>query len=196
MKCKFAYTFLVLIVSACLGNVSAIHAANDTVSCKAHTSTAISTESFNDNRNSAQVIVLKEEREASNQHDWVFYILNIIITSSLTLLINYLNSKFEIIKMQKEPSIDRLKTIAIEGIKTEKKIYTDLKMAQEYLSFQRYEDALTLVKDTSNYLEENIMDVKPSLYTAATDIISYITSVVMKKDVRSEQHERELFETY
>jgi hypothetical protein len=67
---------------------------------------------------------IKDEREANNQHDWVFYILNILITSSLTLLINYLNSKFEIIKMQNEPSIDRLKTIAIEGIKTEKKIYS------------------------------------------------------------------------
>lgn len=147
-------------------------------------------------KQSTQIIVLKDEREANNQHDWTFYILNIIITSLLTLLINYLNSKFEIIKMQKEPSIDRLKTISIEGIKTEKKIYTDLRTAQEHLSFQRNDDALALVRTVSNYMEENKMDIKPILYTDATDIISYITSIVLRTEIRNEQRERELFDAY
>ncbi len=149
-----------------------------------------------DIKSDTQVIIFKDEREANNQHDWVFYILNIIITSSLTLLINYLNSKFEIIKMQKEPSIDRLKTIAIEGIKTEKRIYTDLKSAQEHLSYGRKDDALKSASDISNFLEENKMDVKPSLYIYATDIISYITSVAQGKDIRSELRESQLFEAY
>ena len=98
--------------------------------------------------------------------------------------------------MQKEPSIDRLKTISIEGIKTEKKIYTDLRTAQEHLSFQRNDDALNLVKTVSNYMEENKMDIKPILYTDATDIISYITSIVLGAEMRNEQRERELFDTY
>lgn len=149
-----------------------------------------------DTKTNAQIVVLKNERETNNRHDWAFYILNILITSALTLLINYLNSKFEIIKMQNEPSIDRLKTIAIEGIKTEKRIYTDLKSAQEHLSFGRKEEALKVASDTSNFLEDNKMDVKPSLYTYATDIISYITLVAQGKDIRSELTERKLFEAY
>ncbi len=171
--------------------------ANDTMPiCNIQSQNVDSLIETQDTKPSAQIIVLKDERETSNQHDWTFYILNIIITSLLTLLINYLNSKFEIIKMQKEPSIDRLKIILTEGIKIEKKIYSDLRTAQEHLSFQRDDDALAIVKIVSNYMEENKMDMKPTLYTDATDIISYITSVVLKSEIRSEQRERELFDVY
>ena len=144
-----------------------------------------------------QIIIVKETAQsADKQHDWLFYFFNIIITSILTLLMNYLNSKFEIIKLQTEPSVDRLKTIAIEGIKTEKKIYTDLKLAQEHLSYGRKQDANEVITSTSNYLEENKMDIKPALYSYATDIISYITLVVQGKETRSEQNESQLFEAY
>ena len=45
-------------------------------------------------------------------------------------------------------------------------------------------------------MEENKMDIKPILYTDATDIISYITSIVLGTEMRNEQRERELFDTY
>ena len=197
IKHKRIYLFILLIVGALWGNTSAIHAINDSSALyEAQLQDKDSIGIEKDAKYSTQVIVLKDDREANNQHDWVFYILNILITSSLTLLINYLNSKFEIVKMQNEPSIDRLKTIAIEGIKTEKKIYTDLKAAQEHLSYERKNEALKSASDVSNFLEENKMDVKPSLYTYAIDIISYITSVAQGRVVRSELKERHLFEAY
>ena len=197
MKTKYTHITKLLIIVLLLTPFTVITMASDTatvISCKQ----IQDQDSINNllDKAGTQIIVIKEEREANNQHDWVFYIMNIIITSLLTLLINYLNSRFEIIKMQKEPSINRLKTISIEGIKTEKKIYTDLKSAQEHLSYNRKEEALSMVNNVSNYLEENKMDIKTSLYTYATDIISYITSVVMGKETRSEQRERELFDIY
>lgn len=195
-KLNSKYIFILSLVHAVLFYPLVI-TANDTIPiCNAQLQNIDSLIAIQDTQQGVQIIVLKDEREANNQHDWTFYILNIIITSLLTLLINYLNSKFEIIKMQKEPSIDRLKTISIEGIKTEKKIYTDLRTAQEHLSFQRNDDALDLVKTISNYMEENKMDIKPILYTDATDIISYITSIVLKTEIRNEQKERELFDAY
>ncbi|MBO5552866.1 MAG: hypothetical protein J5937_01535 [Paludibacteraceae bacterium] len=196
-KLKSKYSLILLSIVLAVVSYPLAIVANDTMSiCNAQSQNVDSLITIQDIKQSAQIIVLKDEREANNQHDWTFYILNIIITSLLTLLINYLNSKFEIIKMQKEPSIDRLKTISIEGIKTEKKIYTDLRTAQEHLSFQRNDDALNLVKTVSNYMEENKMDIKPILYTDATDIISYITSIVLGTEMRNEQRERELFDTY
>ena len=196
-KLKSKYSLILLSIVLAVVSYPLAIAANDTMPiCNAQSQNVDSLITIQDIKQSAQIIVLKDEREANNQHDWTFYILNIIITSLLTLLINYLNSKFEIIKMQKEPSIDRLKTISIEGIKTEKKIYTDLRTAQEHLSFQRNDDALNLVKTVSNYMEENKMDIKPILYTDATDIISYITSIVLGTEMRNEQRERELFDTY
>jgi predicted RND superfamily exporter protein len=199
IKHKRVYLFIFLLVGAFMSYSCATHAVNSNDSSTIHNAQMQINdfkETEKDGKSSTQVIVIKDEREANNQHDWVFYILNILITSSLTLLINYLNSKFEIIKMQNEPSIDRLKTIAIEGIKTEKKIYTDLKSAQEHLSYGRKEDALKTASDISNFLEENKMDVKPSLYINATDIISYITSVAQGKNIRSELRESQLFEAY
>jgi hypothetical protein len=197
LNLKYRYFFVLSIVLTILCQPLIIFASNVTKpDSRDQSRIEDSLESPRDTKTNTQIIVLKDERETNNQHDWTFYILNIIITSALTLLINYLNSKFEIIKMQNEPSIDRLKTIAIEGIKTEKRIYTDLKSAQEHLSFGRKEDALKVATDTSNFLEENKMDVKPSLYTYATDIISYITLVAQGKDMRSELTERKLFETY
>ena len=196
-KLKSKYSLILLSIVLAVVSYPLAIVANDTMSiCNAQSQNVDSVITIQDIKQSAQIIVLKDEREANNQHDWIFYILNIIITSLLTLLINYLNSKFEIIKMQKEPSIDRLKTISIEGIKTEKKIYTDLRTAQEHLSFQRNDDALNLVKTVSNYMEENKMDIKPILYTDETDIISYITSIVLGAKMRNEQRERELFDTY
>ena len=183
-----ALRFLVYVILFC----NVVTMANNTAQ--------ISIDSVNNNDNLTRQICNVSPKDDNNQqhtqHDYWFYFINIIITSLCTMLINWITSKFDLKKQDKEPNIDRLKTIAIEGIKVEKRIYNDLKTAQEHLSYGRHKDALEQATYVSNYLEDNKLDVQDILYTDAVSIISYITEVSQKRKTRNEQHESQLFTTY
>jgi len=166
----------------------------------ANNTAQISIDSVNNNDNLTRQICNVSQKDDSSQqnkqHDYLFYFINIIITSSCTMFINWIKSKYDMKKQDNEPNIDRLKTIAIEGIKVEKRIYNDLKTAQEHLSYGRNKDALEQATYVSNYLEDNKLDVREILYTDAISIISYITEVSQRRKTRNEQHESQLFTTY
>lgn len=138
----------------------------------------------------------QEEIESSKGHDWFFYITNIIITSLLTLFINYLNMRFELIKLNKEPEIDRLKTIVLAGIENERKIYCDLKSVQEYLSCGKKSKALIEATKVSNFIVDNKLDIKGTLFSMANDFIAYVTNVAQGKQSRDQQLESEFFISY
>lgn len=183
-----ALLFLVYVILFC----NVVTTANNTAQ--------ISIDSVNNNDNLTRQICNVSQKDDSSQqnkqHDYLFYFINIIITSSCTMFINWIKSKFDMKKQDNEPNIDRLKTIAIEGIKVEKRIYNDLKTAQEHLSYGRNKDALEQATYVSNYLEDNKLDVQEILYTDAISIISYITEVSQRRKTRNEQHESQLFTTY
>lgn len=150
----------------------------------------------NEQSSQARELSVPDSTKDNNQHDWFFYFFNIIITTSLTLLVSYLNAKFELIKLSKEPQIDRLKTIVLAGIEYERKIYCDLKAVEEDLSCGNMEQALLSVTRVSNFLVDNKLDIKDSLYSLANDFIAYVTYVAQGKQSRNQQIESEFFINY
>lgn len=137
----------------------------------------------------------KEEKSTQKEHDWWFYIINVIVTTSLTCFLNWLNSQIKVKELKIGAHVDRHKAILIAGLEIEKTIYSKMIDIKQDISCGNTDKVAEKVEILSNYTVENRINIRDSLYTIINDFTTYATGYA-NGDGRDQQKEQNFITKY